>query len=84
MFHNELKVLQMAVLLLFKVEIRCTAAYSLIVATLVPPVIFRRSHFRRQVPPRLYDARDPSSERWNCGQECWPVILPKCRLPRFI
>jgi hypothetical protein len=43
-----------------------------------PPVIFRRSHFRCQVPPHPYDARDPSSERWNCGQECWPVILPKC------
>jgi hypothetical protein len=42
-----------------------------------PPVIFRRSHFRRQVPPRPYDARDPSSERWRCGWECWLVILPK-------
>jgi len=49
-----------------------------------PPLIFRRSHFRRQVPPRPYDARDPSSERWNCGRECWPVILPKYRLPRYI
>ena len=27
---------------------------------------FRRSHFSRQVPPSK-DARDPSSERWNCG-----------------
>jgi hypothetical protein len=49
-----------------------------------PPVIFRRSHFSRQVPPHPYDARDPSSERWNCGRECWPVILPKCQIPRFI
>ena len=49
-----------------------------------PPVIFRRSHFHRQVSPRPYDTRDPSSERWNCGWECWPVILPKCRLPHFI
>ena len=39
-----------------------------------PPVIFRRSHFRRQVPPCPYDVRDPSSERWDCGQECWPVM----------
>ena len=28
------------------------------------------------------DARDPSSERWNCGRESCPVILPKFRLPR--
>ena len=31
----------------------------------------------------LSDARDPSSERWNCGRERYPVvILPKFRLPR--
>jgi len=30
----------------------------------------------------LSNARDPSSERWNCGQErCPVVILPKFRLP---
>ena len=28
------------------------------------------------------DARDPSSERRNCGRERCPVILPKFRLPR--
>jgi hypothetical protein len=28
------------------------------------------------------DARDPSSERWNCGREICPVILPKFRPPR--
>ena len=28
------------------------------------------------------DTRDPSSERWNCGREICPVILPKFRLPR--
>ena len=27
------------------------------------------------------DARDPSSERCNCGREICPVILPKFRLP---
>ena len=27
------------------------------------------------------DARDPSNERWNCGRERCPVILPKFRLP---
>ena len=30
----------------------------------------------------VHDARDPSSERWNCGREICPVILPKFRLPR--
>ena len=28
------------------------------------------------------DSRDPSSERWNCGREIFPIILPKFRLPR--
>ena len=27
------------------------------------------------------DARDPSSERWNCGRKSCSVILPKFRLP---
>jgi hypothetical protein len=27
------------------------------------------------------DARDPSTERWNCGREICPVILPKFRVP---
>ena len=27
------------------------------------------------------DVRDPSSERWNWGQQRCPVILPKLRLP---
>ena len=27
------------------------------------------------------DARDPTSETWNCGQESCLVILPKFRLP---
>jgi len=35
------------------------------------PHNFRRSHFCCQVPPRPYDVTDPSSERWNCGRECW-------------
>ena len=28
------------------------------------------------------DARDPSSERWNCEREICSVILPKFQLPR--
>ena len=35
-------------------------------------------------PPPLevlnFAARDPSSERWNCGRERCPVILPKFQL----
>ena len=30
------------------------------------------------------DARDPSSERWNCVGENVPVILPKWKLPRHL
>jgi hypothetical protein len=52
---------------------------GLIVWPWTPPPWFRRSHFRCQVPPHPYDARDPSSKRWNCGWECWLVILPKCQ-----
>jgi len=26
-----------------------------------------------------HNARDPSGGRWNCGRECFPVILPKFR-----
>ena len=36
---------------------------------------FRHSNLRRQVPSRLHNARDPSSEQWNYGRECCPVNL---------
>ena len=39
------------------------------------PPAFRHSNLRRQVPPRLHDARDPSSEGWNYGREYRPVNL---------
>jgi len=32
----------------------------------------------------LRDARDPSSKRWKCGREHWPVILPKWQFPRHL
>ena len=44
---------------------------------------FRSSHFRYQVPPR--PPRRERSQRRKVklvGEKC-PVILPKCRLPRF-
>ena len=31
-----------------------------------------------------HDVRDPSGGSGNCGREYCPVILPKCRLPRYI
>ena len=37
---------------------------------------FRGYHFRRQVP-----VRPQRRERWKCGREICPVILPKFRLP---
>jgi hypothetical protein len=40
--------------------------------------------FATRCPHVCHDARDPSGGRWNCGQECWPVILPKWRLPRHL
>jgi hypothetical protein len=58
---------------------KCTAAYRLIVRPLFL-CDFRRSHFCCQAPPHPYDARDPNSKRWNCGQQCWLVILFKCWL----
>ena len=43
---------------------------------------FRHSNLRRQVPPRLHDTREPSSEGWHYGREYCQVIQPKWRLPR--
>ena len=37
--------------------------------------------FAARCPYVRNDARDPSSEMWNCGRERCPVILPKFRLP---
>ena len=39
------------------------------------PPAFRHPNLRRQVPPSLHDARDPSSEGWNYGREYCPVNL---------
>ena len=36
---------------------------------------FIHSNLRRQVPPRLHDARDPSSEGWKDGREYCAVNL---------
>jgi hypothetical protein len=44
-----------------------------------PPhaLICGRSSFRRQVPTRPHDARDPSSERWNFVGENRSIISPE-------
>ena len=43
---------------------------------------FRLSTFAARCLYVRNDAKDPSSERQNCGREICPVILPKFRLPR--
>ena len=43
---------------------------------------FRHPTFATRRPYVCNDARDPSSEKWNCGRERCPVILHKFRLPR--
>jgi hypothetical protein len=42
----------------------CTAAFKAYCAIWV-----RRSNFRHQASPRVYHARAPSGERWNCGRD---------------
>jgi len=49
----------------------------LIVLTLYPPPVWIFPHSPTGTPHVHNDARDPSSERWNCVGENWPVILPK-------
>ena len=49
----------------------------LIVLTLSPPVCLDVQTFSARYPHVPNDARDPSSERWNCVGENWPVILPE-------
>ena len=46
--------------------------------------VFRRCTFAARCLYVRNDATYPSSERWNCGREILPVILPKFRLtPKF-
>jgi hypothetical protein len=40
--------------------------------------------FATKCPHIHHDVRDLSGGRWNCGQECCPVILPKWGLPRHL
>ena len=47
-----------------------------------PPPLDVPTFAARCLYVRNDDERDPSSERWNCGRERCPVILPKFRLPR--
>ena len=49
--------------------------------TLLPPVLDIPTSASRCLHTRN-DARDPSSERWNCADENIPVILPEWRLSR--
>ena len=47
------------------------------------PPAFRHSNLRRQISPRLHDARDPSSEGWNYGREYCPVSLAEMTTSTF-
>ena len=49
----------------------------LIVLTLSPPACLDVPTFAARYPHVPNDVRDPSSERWNCVGENWPVILPE-------
>ena len=65
---------------------RCTAAMQAYCATLVLFKCFRRPHFRYQSVLLVHITRETPQQRKVelRGQESWPVILPKCRLPRYI
>ena len=54
----------------------CTAALRLIVLPYPPLFLGVPTSAARCLHARN-DARDPSSERWNCVGENYPVILPK-------
>jgi len=55
-----------------------TAAFKAYCAILV-----RCSNFRHQAFPRVTTQEHPVAEGGTVGKKC-PVILPKCRLPRYI
>ena len=43
----------------------------------------RRSNFRHQASPRVTTREYPAAEGGTVGEKC-PVILPKCRITRYI
>jgi len=49
----------------------------LIVLTVSPSACLDIPTFAASYPHAHNDARDPSSARWNCVGENWPVILPE-------
>ena len=49
----------------------------LIALTLSPTACLDIPTFAARYPHVHNDARDPTSERWNCVGENWPVILPE-------
>ena len=59
-------------------------SHMLIVQPWDPPLCLDVPTFTARCLHVLHDARDPSSERWNFVGENDPVILPKCRFPRYI
>ena len=46
-------------------------------------ILVRRSNFCHQASPRVSPRESPAAEGETLGEKC-PVILPKCRTPRYI
>jgi len=61
----------------------CTTAFKAYCTTLFP-LFLDVPTFTTRCLHACNDARDPSSERWNCMGKKVPVILPKWRLPHHL
>jgi len=59
-------------------------SHRLIVQPWNPPLCLDIPTFTTRCLHVLHDARDPNSKRWNFVGENDPVVLPKCRLPRYM
>ena len=62
---------------------RSLKAYCTTLPPPPPPVLDVPTSTARCLHARN-NARDPSSKRWNCVGENYPVILPKWQLPRHL
>jgi hypothetical protein len=63
---------------------RCTTTYKAYCAILIPPC---DSNVPTSTATRLHvhmTREILAAKGGTCGQECWTVILPKCRLPCYI
>jgi hypothetical protein len=59
---------------------RCIAAYKAYCATLNTPPHGLDVSISTTRRLHIHTTREIlAAKRWNCGQECWLIILPKCR-----